>query len=280
MKNIKPRGSFNSKGKMLSFPPLKCALIVAHPGHELRVHGWLETAKPKVFVFTDGSGRSGVSRLNSTTQLLSRAKAQAGSLYGYFTDCEIYNAVLRHEFEVFIRLAKELAQELIHGEFQFVLGDAAEGYNPSHDICRLVIGAALEVVRRKTGHQIPNFDFLLAGRPTDCPEALHAKAFWLTLDDEALARKREAALRYAELANEADMALGRRDPNAFRVECLRPCDNHSGYEDSTNGAPYYERYGEKQVGAGHYQQVIRYREHMLPLARALWDFVEKGEWPL
>src|SRR5207302_1404403 len=30
------------------------ALLVAHPGHELRVHGWLERERPLVFVLTDG----------------------------------------------------------------------------------------------------------------------------------------------------------------------------------------------------------------------------------
>ena len=38
---------------------VKDFLFVAHPGHELCVHGWLEIARPKVFVLTDGSGRSG-----------------------------------------------------------------------------------------------------------------------------------------------------------------------------------------------------------------------------
>lgn len=265
---------------MVSFPPLKCALIVAHPGHELRVHGWLETARPTVFVFTDGSGRSGISRLDSTTRLLQQAKARVGSIYGYFTDREIYKAILGHEYDVFIELAKELAQVLIHGDFQLVLGDAAEGYNPSHDVCRLTMGAALEAIRRKQNREVPNYDFLLAARPTECPEALRAKAYWLTLDDAALERKRRAALSYGELVNEADIALGKRDLNAFRVECLRPCETRSGYGDSTNGIPYYEQYGEKQVAAGHYKRVIRYREHILPLSTSLWDSVEKWKWPL
>lgn len=32
----------------------RAALVVAHPGHELRVYGWLEQARPRVFVLTDG----------------------------------------------------------------------------------------------------------------------------------------------------------------------------------------------------------------------------------
>ena len=32
--------------------------MVAHPSHELRVHGWLQTSHARVVVLTDGSGRT------------------------------------------------------------------------------------------------------------------------------------------------------------------------------------------------------------------------------
>ena len=38
---------------------------------------------------------------------------------------------------------------------------------------------------------------------------------------------------------------------------------------TTNESPFYELYGEKLVAAGRYEKVIRYREHMLPLAEAI-----------
>ena len=49
----------------------RAALVIAHPGHELCVYGWLETVRPRVFILTDGSGRSGQSRLKSTEEILS-----------------------------------------------------------------------------------------------------------------------------------------------------------------------------------------------------------------
>ncbi|HEX8245140.1 MAG TPA: hypothetical protein VF541_16635, partial [Longimicrobium sp.] len=48
------------------------ALVVAHPGHELRVYGWMERARPLVFVLTDGSGSGSEGRLESTTGVLAR----------------------------------------------------------------------------------------------------------------------------------------------------------------------------------------------------------------
>ena len=40
--------------------------------------------------------------------------------------------------------------------------------------------------------------------------------------------------------------------------------------------PYYETYGERQMAAGHYQDVIREQKHLLPLARAIWARAERG----
>src|SRR5256885_1892784 len=50
--------------------PLRAAVVVAHPGHELRVHGFLCAFRPLLLVLTDGSGRGGASRLPSTSALL------------------------------------------------------------------------------------------------------------------------------------------------------------------------------------------------------------------
>src|SRR5260370_6140515 len=44
----------------------RALLVVAHPGHELRLFGWLCSARPDVLVLTDGSGHSGRSRIEAT----------------------------------------------------------------------------------------------------------------------------------------------------------------------------------------------------------------------
>ena len=82
---------------MLS-PDQKTALIIGHPGHELRVFHWLEITRPAVFVITDGSGRLGRSRLPSTTRILDQVGAANGSFYGPVTDAAAYAAILHHDF--------------------------------------------------------------------------------------------------------------------------------------------------------------------------------------
>ena len=186
----------------------RAALVVAHPSHELRVHGWMQTARPLVFVLTDGSGRAGEPRMDATTSLLNDIDAQAGSICGRFTDREIYDAFLKGDYSLFIELVEELADEFSRQRIEYVVADAAEGYSPTHDACRLLTDAAVEIVKTKYGRQIANFDVAVVGPPDECPEQDCEQAIWVQLDDEAFARKLAAARSYSpDLALDVDAAL-------------------------------------------------------------------------
>lgn len=236
------------------------------------VHGWLEIARPCVFVLTDGSGRSKQSRLSSTTSVLERAGASTGSLYGRLTDAAAYRAILNHEFEVFINCLQELTAAFVNQQIDFVAGDALEGYNPMHDVCRLVINAAVAVARRDHGREIANVDFSLVNHSDADPTPPSANDITLQLDEAALARKISVAQGYAELAGEVSSALSKSSIEAFRVERLRLVDSERPETltlHCSEKPPFYEQYGEKQVAAGHYTHVLRYGEHIAPLAEAL-----------
>lgn len=265
----------------------RAILVIAHPGHELRVHGWLETTVPVVWILTDGSGHTGRSRIDSTTRVLEPTGAVPGPVYGYMSDADLYNTVLGFNHRPFMDLVDKLAASILHEQVDCIAGDAEEGYNPGHDICRLIINAAVKLVKRKSSEPIRNYDFTLVGPPDQCPEDLRDHSLWLNLDDEAFARKLSAARNYSELQAEVETALngagnetlitGVTDANRFRVECLRPVNSHSlAIRSLEDDPPYYEQYGEKQVKSGYYKQVLRYSEHMLPLARALDSYVERN----
>lgn len=252
---------------------IRTALVIGHPGHELLLHGWLEVTHPFVFVFTDGSGRSNQSRLPSTTKILNQTGAKCGSVYGRLTDAAGYAAILSHEFDLFVQLARELAGAFVAERIDYVAGDAFEGYNPMHDACRLVINAAVTMAQRATGHRIANFEFSPIGQPNACHEPNHANGICRLLDEAELARKMTAAKGYAELAGEVLAALERTSTDAFRVECLRPV-VPATVDCPCDEPPFYEQYGEKQVAAGYYHRVLRYNEHIVPLAEALRRSVE------
>jgi hypothetical protein len=310
--------------KPYPFGRARAALIIAHPSHELLVHGWLQRTRPCVFVLTDGSGRSGRPRLDSTTKVLDKAGAAQGSIYGRLTDRQVYDAILACDVDLFLALAESLAEALVRERIEYVAGDAYEGYNTAHDIWRLVIGVAVEMASRSGGQKIANFDFALLGRPGDCPESVRAGSIWIHLDEDGFARKVEAVRGYnPDRAPEVDALLRSglfrskylfSDPSlaeaigsaftgiepgelpaspgiaaqalgvstgigidAFRVECLRPVTNRAGTDVQWKRPPFYELYGEKLVAAGRYDRVIRYRDHLVPLANALWHSLERGE---
>jgi AcrR family transcriptional regulator len=248
--------------------PAPAALLVAHPGHELRLFGWMERARPVVFVLTDGSGHLQQSRLASTTRVLERCGATPGSIYGRFTDGELYELILNGGMSRLCRLATELAEELAGLGIATVVGDGVEGYNPSHDLCQYLARAAARLAGRQTGRPIACYQFPVVGPPTD-GDAGHDGRILTHLDAEALQRKLSAARAYPEMRDEVQEAVSRYGDGAFAVECLRNGDLRREEETMARKAPFYESHGEKQVAAGYYTAVIRYKEHFEPVARAL-----------
>jgi hypothetical protein len=63
--------------------------------------------------------------------------------------------------------------------------------------------------------------------------------------------------------------LREEDESTLLRESLTPVIAGSAVTYPADYQPFYERYGEQQVATGRYKVVIRYGEHMLPLARAL-----------
>jgi hypothetical protein len=249
----------------------RTALFVAHPGHELRIHGWLERTRPLVFVLTDGSGGLGQSRLASTQGLLDAAGARSGRIFGRFTDRTLYRALVGHQYGEFVDVARELATTLVEHKIDFIAGDSAEGYNSGHDVCRLLIDAAVEWIRVREGRPIENRDFPVVAAPETCSVEQRDSAIWFQLDEPALSRKLAAARAYRELANEVEAALTAHGPNAFSTECLRLVQKPW----SLPTAPaWYEEYGTKRVKEGVYDLVVRQDQHIVPLRQTLQTWAE------
>jgi hypothetical protein len=195
------------------------------------------------------------------------------TIFGWVTDVDLYHAILRRDFEFFIRLAEELAHELHEHDVDYVAVDAVEGYNPAHDLCRL-INSVMIILKHRRRIVLDNFDFLLSGRPDVYAAGTRSQVITLHLNDKELETKFKAARGYRELREEIDSTLNNYGSEAFRTECLRPVKNTNCCYPLQQ-TPFYESYGEKQVTAGFYSDVIRYREHMIPLAEALRHHAER-----
>jgi len=242
------------------------ALIVAHPGHELRLHHWLERERPRVFVLTDGSGGAGLSRVPSTLDVLRRVHAPAGSILGRFSDGELYRLVMTGEVAPVVAVTCELGDALAEGGATFVVADAWEGYNPVHDLCRVIASLAVGRARMLSTRDIVDFEYAVVGSPL--PTSAKGEIV-LELDAQALQRKLDAAAAYPELRSDVTSAIGTHEADAFRIEALRPAVPWAVSSAAMDGKPFYETHGEEQVARGKYAEVLRYREHVFPFLIAL-----------
>ncbi len=260
-----------------SIQPSRPLVFLGHPGHELRIHGWLSQARPEIWVLTDGAGADGRPRAETSRRLLAGLGARPGPLFGACSDRTVYEAVLRGEASFFTNLAHRLAERLVAGNHDALVSDMAEGYNPTHDLCELISVAA--VTRASTMLQAAppsHYTFTLDRLPDGEPAQRSEDDIVIDLDAGAVDRKAAAALGYAKevggsLLTEIEATLARHGAQAFARERLFR--RRAAYEARfLDQAPFYERHGEARVRSGHYAQVIRLREHMLPLARALHAF--------
>lgn len=243
------------------FDQERWALVFAHPGHELRCHHVVERTHPTVSILTDGSGASGTPRIAASAQLLASLGATTGRVFGALSDRDAYAALMRGDADLFVAHATTLAETLVASRATAVVVDAAEGYNPVHDVCHWAGRAAVSLAARELG-DVAAYELDLVNHPDGRGDGLR-----VTLDDEAFARKLEAAKRYAPLAAEAAGALTEHGLDAFRIEFLRrlvPLDI-----PPASMVPYYEEVGEARVQAGRYTSVLRYGAHVRPVISAL-----------
>ena len=244
------------------------ALVVAHPGHELRVFGWLSRNKPRVYVITDGSAQGGGYRIRSSAQLLRALGSDVDDVFGTMTDADIYRAILERDVPVFEAILDALASSFAKNAIDFVAGDAIEGFNPTHDLCRALVNAAVLMAERAISREISNYEFRLTEWEQNGAECHDAECVHLRLEDEVLDRKLSAAQNYNELRDEVQQAIARKGKEYFRLECLRKV-TVPFPERLYEGKPYYEAWGEQRVAQGKYESVIRYSEHVRPIMEAM-----------
>jgi hypothetical protein len=240
------------------------AVCIAHPGHELLLHGWLRREQPLVFILTDGSGHTGKARLEESRCLLNSLGASLAAGSGRVTDNETYDLILEGRCELLTTSASELAAEILERGIRTVIADAPEGYNPVHDLSRMIAGAASELVAQ-AGGELAHYEFAMVNSQVSVPgteELVHR------LSDLQLEEKIAAGRSYASLRDEVNLLLRDGSTEPLRTEVMQRVPD---WRQVPAGAlqPVYELIGEQRVSAGQYQRVIRYSEHMAPLQRNL-----------
>jgi hypothetical protein len=249
--------------------PLPAALIVGHPGHELRLFRWLETARPVVFVLTDGSGGSGQSRTASTRALLGPTGSTAGPVLGAITDIEIYDAMMRGDIDRVAAMTEAIAESLVQYGVRAVVADAFEFYNPTHDLCAVVATLAAARAGAMASTRIERYDYPVT-------TGASGEGIVLRLDPADVERKLAAAYEFENLTNDVDQLLRDVGPEDVSRELLRPVSTTLELPAPAR-KPYYESRGEERVASGRYRTVLRYEQHFVPFVRALAGAVGVAE---
>ena len=234
--------------------------IVAHPGHELRAYHVLERVRPAVAVLTDGSGSMASSRIGDTRALLEGAGGTAAGVFGAFTDRQAYEALMTGDADAFLRVVDDLVREVRASDATAIVIDAAEGYNPVHDVCHWIGRTVIDRLAAM-GRNIDAFELDLVGHPDGDGAGVR-----VSLDEAAFARKLDAVERYEALAGEAAAAFAHYGADAFRVEFLRHLPE--GVIPPGTWVPHYETVGEARVLSGQYSAVLRYGLHVRPILEA------------
>ena len=235
--------------------------VLAHPGHELRAYHVLERARPRVAVLTDGSGGSATSRIDDTRVLLKSVGAVAAEVFGAVTDRQAYEGLMSGEAAGFLAVADALVLEIHRSGVTAVVVDAAEGYNPVHDVCHWIGRAVVDRAAASTPG-LEAFELDLVGHPDGRGPGVR-----IALDGPAFDRKLRAIAEYSAVAGEAAAAFARYGRDAFRTEFLRALGPAA--IPPAAWVPEYERIGDERVRSGQYSSVLRYHQHVRPVLEAL-----------
>src|SRR5262245_42393901 len=161
----------------------RAALIVAHPGHELLLHHWLERAHPIVCALTDGSGSHAHDRSGRSRRIIESVGAQIGPVFGARTDRDWYRAILAGDRRLFDAAAARIVDVCRLQAVTQIVADPFELFNPMHDLCSCLAQRVATQLEGSSAVELLTY-------PIERPDMLRARpAYTIALDDKALRRK-------------------------------------------------------------------------------------------
>jgi hypothetical protein len=251
---------------------MKALLLVAHPGHELRIFEWVRRTAPHVVVLTNGDGSIGQARLSDTQELLAGIGVSVRRDWlEPVSDSVVYQALLGACPSPFAAWLDMLTQAALDGGIDTLVSDEAEGYNPTHDLCR-ALANCLARRMEQAGRRVRNLEIPLVGHPCAPAREEHAEV-QVHLSEPELQEKLATMRDYAHrcspvLEAELQTMLDTYGPQAFATECLYTA-RRTPYEDGgvPEVMPSFERIGEERRRAGVYKDVIQAR-HLGQLVRS------------
>ncbi|MCE7993728.1 MAG: hypothetical protein HEP71_17210 [Roseivirga sp.] len=242
-------------------------LFIGHPGHELLAYKFLQEYKPYVIFLTTGSGNADTPRIKGSIDLVEALELHVFSPFSPFTDRQIYNLIMDGNFGEFKQVKSALTAFVLEHNIERIVGDALEGFNPSHDLCRYIINGCVQDLKGR--HNLENYDFLQDEVFRNSEIKLNELDIVLRLNNDEMEAKLQACRKYSELKFEVDRFFDAYGSDFFALEYFRHITDTSMMTNWEGEHPFYELHGRKRVQEGIYEKALLFEDHMLPLAKSL-----------
>ena len=245
------------------------ALVLGHPGHELRLSGWIEKAKPVVHVLTCGS-RHGAScaRTQATKRIVEDLGGTVGQLFGEILDRDFYQLVIDGKVGPFHTWADALRDAWLAAPPAFVVTDAWQFYSVTHDLVHLMTRVAAAEAGMRLGQKLPCLDFAVVPPAIARQVRLGRVELQIRLSQADLERKIALAHAYPEITGELAEFAKAAGSEALATETLHDPPPPGRLAPAPGTIPDYERHGASRVAAGIYSIVLRWA-HVQPIYASL-----------
>lgn len=237
----------------------RSAAFVAHPGHELRVHGWMSRSKPICAILTTGS-RSGAERdrLQVSATIVESVGGQCSALFGAVLDRDLYGMILAGDVSLFRQWTETLAGILIANRIDRLVVDGWQLYSVSHDLTHIIGRLAAEQASRALGHNIEILQFEVVPALLAEYADIGKLAFEINLSDDELITKFAAINSYPGLEFELiEIRQVEEEGHAKTERFFVPLPIETVIQPPST-KPKYEIYGEARLADGIYRDVIRW----------------------
>jgi hypothetical protein len=249
----------------------RCAMVFAHPAHELAALGLIQRLRPQLLFLTRADSAGDDNREELAQQALCRLDLADSATFFGITESEVYRWLIEGDLSAVLAMRSRLLAWLDQTRPDAVFGDAFELTNVVHDLGRAVLDSALREWTRTNACR--NFELPLASRTSPEIWKFHIQEFpgdsaevFLLADGEQLAKKEIADWMGGKLR---EAAIG---AQVFPLEreVFREVPPNRDYTVPPAGLKlHYDDWGRLQVARGKYNEAILFATHFAPLVRQL-----------
>ena len=247
------------------------AMVFSNPNHEVAILGSIARLRPAIIFLSDGGD---IARVRRTAQALSTYVEPGALHFINRSEHALYEALLRTDVAYFHFLAGEVRDILQDIKPEAIYCEAAEFYNPLHDLVLPIVCAAVGRCEDIPLYEIPLIHQEAppgqAIRIQRAPDAAEAACIWTELTDEELSlklktiRQSEYRALFAQLGDALSTAGS---ANAGREQFLKA--RRTLPEPAPGQALRYDRRGAMLKATGAVRAAITYRDHYVPMFESL-----------